>query len=301
MSAPEADVVISHVLCPTDFSTFSEAAIRQATRIATWYGARLTALSCIPTWPRVSVAFPEYGEPFISPAPEDVRSELQRFLRPAEEAGVPCDVAVVDGRPAPTIVQYAREKAADLVVMGTHGHGGFERLLLGSVTEKVLRKAPCPVLTVGPAAADERPEVARILCALDFSDMSLRALDYAASLARVATAVLNVVHVVDWPLEEGESAPRDFDLRNYRRHLADLALRRLRTTIPEALREQSGAEEITTFGRPHGAILRIAAEKHADLIVLGVHGAGSVDRTLFGSTAYHVVRGAKCPVLSVRI
>jgi nucleotide-binding universal stress UspA family protein len=249
----------------------------------------------------MAVAFPEYGEAFVSPSPDEVRSELKRFLDPAAAAGVACEGVVVQGRPAPSIAQYALESAADLIVMGTHGHGGFERLLLGSVTEKVLRKAPCPVLTVGPAAATERPDVGRILCALDFSDTSLRALDYAASLARLANAVLNVVHVIDWTVEEGASAPRTFDLRDFRRHLADDAFRRLRAAIPAALREQPMAEEITTFGKAHTAVLRLAAEKHADLIVLGVHGAGSLDRALFGSTAYHVVRSAACPVLTVRV
>ena len=258
-------------------------------------------LSSTPPWPFVAAGFPEYTEPIVPPSRADVEAELRDFVRPAEDQGVACRTAAVEGRPARAIVQYAEETAADLIVMGTHGHGGFERLFLGSVTEKVLRKARCPVLTVGPRAVDERlPSFARILCALDFSDASLRALDYAVSLAREARSVLHVVHVVDWPAEHDVTAP-GFELEDFRRHLADHAFLRLRATIPEASRGQSAAEEVVTFGKAHAAILRIAAEKRSDLIVLGVRGRGAIDLTLFGSTAHHVVRGATCPVLTVRI
>ena len=300
MSVPASRIVIRRILCPTDFSLISGKALRQAIPIAQWYGATLTALHVTPPWPEEVAAFPEYAEPMVLPTPADVTTVLRDFVRPAEERGVACEVAAAQGRVAPAIAGFAQQSGAELVVMGTHGHGGFERLVLGSVTDKVLRKSPCPVLTVGPGVTEDRPlAFARILCALDFSDASLQALDYAVSLARHSQAVLHVVHVVDWPAE-ALSSPKGFDLRDFRRHLADHALRSLSAALPESVRAQCAAEEITTFGKAHDSILRIAAEKRSDLLVLGVHGPGVVDRAVFGSTAYQVVRGARCPVLTVR-
>jgi nucleotide-binding universal stress UspA family protein len=299
MKRVEGGVNLKHILCPTDFSEASRKAFHQAIPVARWYEARITALSCIPAWPFVPAGFPEYSEPMVPPSPDDVRAELRDFVRPAEEQGIGCEGVTVEGRPARAIAQYAQQHGVDLIVMGTHGHGGFERLVLGSVTEKVLRKAPCPVLTVGPRAAfDAPPLFARILCALDFSDASLRALDYALSLARAGSA-LHVVHVVDWPAEHNVTAP-GFNLEDFRRHLADHAFLRLRATLPEAARGTPSAEEIVTFGKAHEAILRVATEQRSELIVLGVHGRGALDLSLFGSTAHHVVRGAACPVLTVR-
>jgi nucleotide-binding universal stress UspA family protein len=193
---------------------------------------------------------------------------------------------------------------ADLVVMGTHGHSGFVRWTLGSVTEKVLRRSPCPVLTVGPAGAgavapEGGPVFKRILCALDFSPSSDRALRYALSLAQEADARLSLLHVLDWPLEE----PRDaggFDLAGYRRRLEEEARERLRAAVPEAARDWCKPEERLEAGRPWQAIVRVAGELGAELIVMGVQGRGALDLMLFGSTTHNVVREAACPVLTIR-
>ena len=191
--------------------------------------------------------------------------------------------------------------------MGTHGASGFEHLVLGSVTEKVLRKASCPVLTVPPAAqATSRLPFRHVLCAIDFSDSSLAALPLAVSLATESDAALTLLHVLDWPWEEPpppviEELPfqQGVALAEFRRYREAGARKRLESLIPDPL----PTSRVTTRlgnGKPHARILQIAAQEQTDLIVIGVHGRNPVDLALFGSTTNQVVRRATCPVLTWR-
>lgn len=185
--------------------------------------------------------------------------------------------------------------------MGTHGLSGFERLLLGSVTEKVLRKAPCPVLTVPRlATAGAAPSVTfkTIVCAVDFSEASRRALDYALSLAQEAGGRLLLLHALEG-FPEPPSLTAHFDVPEVRRAMTKDAQEQLETLVPENARAWCEVEAMVGHGKAYREVLRGAAERHADLIVLGVHGRGAVDLTLFGLTTQHVVRAATCPVLTV--
>ena len=132
------------ILHPTDFSAHSRPALELACALARDHGGRLVLLHVHP--PEIV-----YGEmaPIIE-EPAAVRAALKEELdlwRPTDRS-VPTDCVLKEGNPATTIVETAKELHADLIVMGTHGRSGVGRLLLGSVAEVVLRKAPCPVLTV---------------------------------------------------------------------------------------------------------------------------------------------------------
>jgi nucleotide-binding universal stress UspA family protein len=234
---------------------------------------------------------------------DKLTTELRRFLAVDEPIGVPVTCEVVD---APNvhheIIAQANRLPADLIVMGTHGRSGFQRLLLGSVTEKVLRTARPPVLTVG-ALPDVVPAgtvaFKRILCAVDFSDCSLAALRYAASLAEPAGAELSVLYVVEWaPVAYDPLLGPPTDLAGYRMAAETGARERLHKAVAEVA--QNTVDEIVSSGKPHHEILRIAAERQSDLIVLGIHGRNPLDRMLFGSTAEPVVRRSTCPILTVR-
>jgi nucleotide-binding universal stress UspA family protein len=174
--------------------------------------------------------------------------------------------------------------------------------VLGSVTEKVLRKLECPVLTV-PPSADKAPTVpgpfTSILCATDFSNASLAALEYAMSLAQEAGSRLTVVHAVPWELEDQAEllAP---PVSEYRILRENAARARIAELVPEAVREVCKVDTIVATGKPSAEIQRIARDTLADLIVLGVHGKGVVNLAIFGSTTHHVIRHAPCPVLTVR-
>jgi nucleotide-binding universal stress UspA family protein len=211
-------------------------------------------------------------------------------------------LVVVEGDPAAEIAKES--KGADLVVMGTHGRSGFEALLLGSVAEKVLRKCACPVLTVPRHSRgtrpDERPMFKNIVCCVDFSEASLKALELALSLAREADSRLRLLHVVEWlPEVEGPEGTL-FDLSDQGEALRRSGLERLRALIPEGAREWCHPEAVIVLGKAYRAIVKAAQEPRADLIVMGVTGRGAFGRVLFGSTTAQVVREAACPVLTIR-
>jgi nucleotide-binding universal stress UspA family protein len=211
---------------------------------------------------------------------------------------------VRQGHPVTAIVEHAGQMGADLLVIGTHGRSGFERLMLGSVTEKVLRKVRCPVLTVPPALEPKMDPPVRfktILCPVDFSPPSVRAIEYGLSLAKEADARLVALHVSEWSIEDAlarEAA--HFTVSEYQQRAQGDAMERLEALIPAEARVWCTPELMVTSGRAYREILRVAAETDADVIVMGVQGRGAVDLTLFGSTTNHVIRTASCPVLTLR-
>jgi nucleotide-binding universal stress UspA family protein len=236
--------------------------------------------------------------------PEDRERAVEAvvgFVR--EVAGeTPVQVIVREGSVPAEIVRAATELPADLLVMGTHGLSGFERFMLGSVTEKVLRGSPCPVLTVPPAVDAERsPAVLfkTIVCGLDFSRASGRALEYALSLAQEAGGRLVIVHSLEQFAEEEPKLSAHFNVAEFRRALEADARRQMAALVPESAKTWCEIETMIVHGKAYRELLRVAAEQKADLMVLGVRGRSAADLVLFGSTAQHVVRQAACPVLTV--
>ncbi len=298
---------IQRILCPTDFSDASAHAVDLATLLAGWYKARIAALHVM----SAAAALPEFSLSTGGPVDEDALFALQtatagRFTQ-ASAAGIAVDVLVDVGSPAGRILERAGALPADLIVMGTHGNSGFQHLMLGSVTERVLRKATCPVFTVPPRAhATSRLPFHRLLCAIDFSESSMAALQFASSLAKESNAALTMLHVLEWPWEE-PPAPRLEELppqqgaalAEYRRHREETALKRL-----EALASTTRLSPLPVArlrnGKPHVQILQAAQEESSDLIVIGVHGRNPFDLMVFGSTTNQVVRAAACPVLTLR-
>jgi nucleotide-binding universal stress UspA family protein len=299
-------IEIRRILCPTDFSETSRRALERAIALARWYEAELVVLHVLPLTPSVA-AFPPLVSPFtLAPVPrERFGEELERFSSLAAEAGIRSSTMLAEGSAAGEILDVARRLPADLVVMGTHGRGGFERLVLGSVAEKVLRNACCPVLTVprsaGPAPAQPSPPFARILCASDFSPASTRALEYALYLAQETKASLTLLHALEWSSGEDVPEHRHLDGDEYRRYLEDEARGLLAAAVPEEARLWCDVRVAVGMGQPDLEIERVALEVGADLIVMGVRGRGAVDLMLFGSTTRHVLREAGLPVLTVGV
>jgi len=300
---------IKHILCPIDFSEVSTHTVEQAVAVAVLYKARISALHV-----RTPMILPDQDVPLpeglLSSGSEvqDVRDRTADCFRPATAAGIGVDVVVDAGDPAGNILARALQLAPDLIVMGTHGTSGFEHLVLGSVTEKVLRKATCPVLTVPPRAlATSKLPFRQLLCAVDFSEWSLEALKLATSLAQESGATLTLLHVLEWPWHEPPSpAFEDLPiaqgdaLRSYRQYVETTALTRLGTLVSDTLPGGITVAPRVCHGKPYVEILRAAAEDQADLIVLGVHGRRAIDILLLGSTTNQLVRHATCPVLTLR-
>jgi nucleotide-binding universal stress UspA family protein len=301
-------LTIRRILCPVDFSRFSHHALEEAVAVAREFSAEVSVLhasAVAPVTSRAPIGAPLVLEPARLTSQERgaLTAQLREFAGDVEATGLQITAALDEQEPVAAIVDRATQWPADLIVLGTHGRSGFERLLLGSVAEKVLRKAPCPVLTVpprvtGPARA---LTVSRILCAIDFSQASLRALEYAASFAAVEGPGVVAMNVVELFAESG--GVRDelvLDTPSFRAALIKTAQERLHTAIPEALRVRCPIAETVTTGRAYREILRVATVEEAGLIVLGVRGRATADLLFFGSTAQHVVRQAGCPVLTVR-
>jgi nucleotide-binding universal stress UspA family protein len=299
---------IKRILCPVDFSDASSHAIDHAIALAGWCSARITALHVF-----TPIFAPIPGLPTLEQRASDadlarVRDRVAECFETAAAARVGVDVLIDVGQPARQILDRADDLSADVIVMGTHGASGFEHLVLGSVTEKVLRRARCAVLTVPPRArATSTLPFARLLCPVDFSDPSLAALQMARSLARESASALTVLHVIEWPWREPPPpisadlpAAQAEALAEYRRYVEKSAMARLEGLIQEGVADRSVPVPCLRHGKSYVEILRAAAEGRADLIVMGVHGRNGLDLALFGSTTNQVVRQATCPVLTLR-
>jgi nucleotide-binding universal stress UspA family protein len=252
-------VEIRRILCPSDFSESSAHAIEQALSLATHYHSSIAALHVVDP----------FGLSNDAGLIDTQRRRIERAFEPAIAVGIQVDITVEVGSAARAIIERARRLPADLIVMGTHGASGFEHLVLGSVTEKVLRTATCPVMTVPPRQrATSRLPFKHLLCAVDFSDASLAAVRWSLSLARESNSALTPLHVLESLLPDTTNASQ---WRVCVRH-----------------------------GKPHVQILEAAATEPSDLIVIGVRGRNPIDMMLLGSTANQVVRRAACPVLTLR-
>lgn len=302
-------VRFGRILCPIDFTEPSRRALSYSAALARWYSARLEAVH-VTSPPESDVADGvAVVEPDSRGFEETLAADLRRFVSDPGLPDVVHEVVITRRRTHEAIVERARATAADLLVMGTHGRGGFDRLMLGSVTERVLRTAPCPVLTVpaaetvpGPRDEDGRaPEVTfrRILCPLDFSAASLLALQHALSLARESNGAVTVLYALEYLDPEEPCEHVEFDIRRRRQHFLEQARARLHAAVAAEDTTWCDITEVVDIGRAYKVVLEYAASWHADLICMGAQGHGGLELTLYGSNTQHVSRAATCPVLTV--
>jgi len=283
--------MFTHILCPVDFSEASAPAVQYAIALARIHHADITALH-------------------VCPSDDDVRlgTEVAALFADATTRGLRVDVIVEQGVAAREILTQAAALPADVIVMGTHGASGFEHLMLGSVAEKVVRKATCPVFTVPPQAQfDADAPFKKLVCAVDFSEWSLAALEEACAIAEESRGSVTAVHVIEWPWHETPSADVEGTppaqaaaLLEYRRYQEAMARARLETTVGEVCRDRCRVDLRVAHGKAYSEVLCAAEREHADLVVVGVHGRNPLDVFFFGSTTHQVVRRAPCPVLTLR-
>jgi nucleotide-binding universal stress UspA family protein len=296
---------IARILCPIDFSDCSRRALDYAVALARWYHAPVTALFV--QQPPLTTAGPPAPLAPVEPVPlspiglDRVRGHIAAFLPHHGSPAVAIESRAAEGDPAREIL--AEAASADLIVMGTHGRSGFERFVLGSVAEAVVRKAPCSVLTIPLTARSAVSSVPvafrRIVAAVDFSEVSMEGLRQAASLALETDAHLTVMHVIEVPEHLALWIER-VDGISHVRAWVEAAQEYLRLAVDPETRQYAHVEPRVETGRAYREILRVADEQRADLIVVGAHGHGLVEQMFVGSTAQHVVRRAGCPVLIVR-
>jgi nucleotide-binding universal stress UspA family protein len=291
-----ARITLKNVLYLTDFSEPSEAALPFAISVAREYEAKVHAFHVlIPTV--YTYTTPELIEASLEAQEEAVRVNMQRVE--AQLTGLSYECLVERGTGIwPPIERAIEDFSIDLIVLGTHGRTGAKKLLLGSVAEEVLRRSHVPVLTIGPAehgGAHRAAKFRRVLFATDFTKESLAAAPYAISMAQENNARLVLLHV----MREPEALPTDRTAEDVRSSM----MYQLNEIVPATAELWCRPEAVVQLGHPAEQILKVAKERDADLIVLGIrdaHGFIGAATHLERTTAHKVVVHATCPVLTVR-
>jgi len=257
------------ILFPVDFSEQSRGAARYVEALAGRFNAALTLLNA---------SHPQYNDLLLD-SPARRRERLETFLAKDFEY-LNVERVAVEGEPAVNIVEYANAGHFDLIMMPTHGLGGFRRFLLGSVTAKVLHDADCPVWTgvhLERAPALEKIVFKNFLCAVNLDPHSKQVLDFATELADEYRAKLTVVHV----------APMPSDAESIKWQIGEwLGISAERATV----RVESG--EIAS------TVAMVAAETEADLLVIGRNPASGAFGRL-RTDGYSIIRKSTCPVISL--
>ena len=289
---------IERILCPVDFSDFSANAYHYALSMARHYQAALFLTHVVdfdlPPYEYYTPAV-DFDEMFRK-ACADAREQLQEFAKSRSSNGIHPECFVQEGAVTDSILSFAEAQMVDLIVMGTHGRKGFDRVTLGSVAEKVIRKAHCPVLAVhmpGPDAvakegAQSSVELRKFIYRTDFSDPSNRSLDYALSAAAALDAELTLLHVL-------EDIPRSADIEK----IIATATRKLEELIPTATVQPGHIKTLVRIGKAYEQIIELALEIPADLVIMAVLGRNALNLAVFGSTTYRVIQLGPCPVLAI--
>jgi nucleotide-binding universal stress UspA family protein len=261
------------VLCPVDFSEASRGALRYAAAVCQHFYAELTIVT-VDDPLLTDAAAAAMGPSWL---PAQTRQDLEQFIVETFAGPLPSlpdtplDVRV--GRPAPQILQSAMAHRADLLVMSTHGTSGIRKLVFGSTTERVLRETHLPVLVTppddpGPQSLRElRPRIRHVLVPVDLSDRTALQLRVAQGLAEALDASLVLTHVRESIRGRAYAAALVAHASAERREHTDRALKAIVDTIPARLK----AEVVTGAGDPASEIARVARERNAGIIVMGLH------------------------------
>jgi nucleotide-binding universal stress UspA family protein len=295
-------VAIERVICPIDLSPHSARALRHGAAWAKYYDARLHVLHVAPL-----------PQPLVSPTGvfaalpmrplDDIKAEVNHFVADTlagdQDAIARATVDVLQGQTATAIVDVSSRPQA-LLVMGTHGWSGLDRLLIGSVTERVAHLTRCPVLVVPPDARTPPSggAVRQVLCAIDLRPSSLAGMRYGLSLGQEVKARIELLTVIEGPRE---GAVRDLvqAILPENDHGRQAALRELRERVPDDARAWCDVQENVIMGPPVEVLLRRARELEADLIVMGTGDRPHLHAAWLGATTGRILREARCPVLIV--
>ncbi len=296
-------VRLKKILVTTDFSDLSMAGVRAAVSLAHKLGAAVSLVHVVKPSPHFTGTEATLLVRNDLEVLELAERDLSRIARTQSKNNLVVKSFVRYGQPFNEIAKLARTNKVDLIVSATHGHTGFKRLVLGSTAERVVRHAPCPVLTIPSRSLGRRRgktrtfAVRRIVVPIDFSETSILALPYAAALAEWFGAEIILLHVIEplpLPADSGY-VPADLQIAD-----EDIAKNHLLRLCHEVFKNTVPARAIVRTGQPFDEITLTAASLGAEMIVLTTHGHTGLTHVLLGSTAERVVRHADCPVLVVR-
>lgn len=303
-----AGISLKNILFATDFSEASQAALPYAAAISRRYRSQLHVIHVMSPAGYIVPSDPAAGLTIDAMHEAALADARERMLTVASDLNtIPCHTYVREGEVWESLSELIRTHDIDLLIVGTHGRTGVEKLVLGSKAEEILRQATCPVLTVGPkidgrgklTAIENRGKdpapfeisLRQIVYATDFSPESLAAAPFAASLAQEFQARLTLLNVIE-KYTDMDRRPRPIDL----------ALQRLEKLVPEEASLWCSPRPSVQFGPPADCILQEAQDFKADLIVLGVRAAAGrlgAATHLPWATAHKVIAQAHCPVLTI--
>jgi nucleotide-binding universal stress UspA family protein len=296
-----------NILFPTDFTTHARAALKYAAAFARSGGGRVVLFSVQSAKvPENLLTLPEHVfEEQENRWLVQLRAQVQELLSDPLLSGLEVEPVIVEGEPASEIARAVRDYGIDLVTVVTHGRKGLSRALWGSTAEEIIAEAPCPVLTIRPPQHDfveyrgkhSEIHLNRILLATNFRPSSSAATQVAHQLANRTGAELHAVYVIGDYIEQISVMFPEGGLG---------ALTHLRKYVQEKmalLRREDDPPAISHIaeGRPYEEIVTLAAEKEADLIIIGtnVHASLFGGTPVLGSEIERVVRNSPCPVLCV--
>ena len=275
----------TRILVPTDFSDLATRALGYATELARRTDGSLYVLYADPFLPP-----PHFTATQVEGIAEALGDSVKAALRELEHyieshvGEVPATAVIIQDLPVPAIMGWANQNAADVIVMGTHGRSGFNRMMLGSVTERVLRESEIPLLTVrmeNPSPSDA-PAKPKILCPVNFSEVAHESLDHALALGDLLGGEVTVLHVV-----EGDDRLQMRMVQHVEQWIPPEHYRHV--SVARMILRGDAAEQVVNFAR----------RNETDLIVLGAQHKRFSDTSVLGTTTVRVTRHAPCPVLTV--
>ncbi len=289
------------ILIATDFSEYSKVALDICIGASRCMKTKLYVLHTIEKLPH------DYRHLLSSTTHADMKQKVEEDAIAKIKAMIPEEIMgkgdiipmVRFGKPFLEIIQVAKEENVDLLVIGTHGMAGVDRFILGSVAERLVRKAGCPVMVI---KGREYAGFKRIIVPIDFSDCSRKALEYAIATAKAHNSKLTILHVYEESFiepyvnaanseEEADKIMKEIEWANetkYDEFLKTVDLRGVEY------------DKLLIKGIPETEIVETAMEQQADLIVMGTHGRAGVKHILIGSTAEEVVRTVHCDIIILK-
>jgi nucleotide-binding universal stress UspA family protein len=300
-SDEEPMTTIHRILCATDLSATSEPAWDEAKLLGRLFNAEILLLHVVappPVFPAEGYFPPQLYEELVGSARRDAQDRFDRLLGSVAGSGLKIRICLEEGPPAQRILEVVTQEAADLLVVGTHGRTGLERIVLGSVADRMVRQATCPVLTArSTPGSGPRREIRRISYATDFSPTARAAWPWVVGIAQATDAEVDLVHVTFEPVADHHLSAEAIG------RMAQLLHDQGRIEAERFLERSPLPPERVHVRLPHGVpgeqIVRRAQEQAADLVVMGTHGWSGVVRWMLGSVAHHVIQTAPCPVLTI--
>jgi nucleotide-binding universal stress UspA family protein len=267
-------VRFANILVAVDLSAASANTMKIAAEFAYQHRSRLVVAHIM-----------EHRAAAPAETPAETEATLRLWMRPYLRSGAHCSVAVAEGDVVSEISSLVKKHSADLLIIGTHAATNVERLVLGSTAEALFRNSSIPVLTIGPHVRNCKAGFSTILLPTDLEPDSLRAAQYAVSLAEESNATLNLLHVVG--KSDGVA-------------MRQMAAVRMQQLVPEDAALWCTPLYRIESGDLTETILAVAEDTRSDLIVLSVTQARLLADHAHWSVASRIVRFAACPVLTVR-